>query len=188
MKDINFFEGVKKSTPQKKAASAVKICSIALIAVTILVGGVYAFLFIQGKNIDNNISEIKQQIDNIKNENSGVDLINDKKKKLEALISYTKQAQTFKESVDVYPLLNAKFYQHVENRMPSDVRLDSMEYKDGTIKITCLAKKTLSPATFAEKLKTHKSITKINYSGNFVVSDETNMLQFTIECDLKGEQ
>ncbi len=188
MKDINFFEGVKKGTPQKKAASAIKICSITLIAVIILVGGVYAYLIIQGKSLDNNISQIKQQIDSIKNENSGVDQIDTKKKKLEALISYTKQAQTFKASVDFYPILDKWFFNHIEHKMPSDVTLVSAEYKDGVLKLTCLAKDSLSPALYAQRLATCCQMEAAHYSGNYIVSDKTNLLQFTVECDLKGEE
>lgn len=188
MKDINFFEGVKKSTPQKKAASAIKICSIALIALVILIGGFYAYLIIQGKSLDNNISKMKQQIDSIKNENSGVDQIDAKKKKLEALISYTKQAQAFKASVDVYPILDEWFFDHIEGKMPIDVSLVSADYRDGVLKLTCFAKNMLSPALYAQRLDRCCQMEKANYPGNYIVSDETNLLQFTVECDLKGEQ
>ncbi|NMC56382.1 MAG: hypothetical protein GYA50_04085 [Eubacteriaceae bacterium] len=188
MKDINFFEGVKKSAPQRKAASAIKICSISLVVVIILVGGLYAYLFITGKALDNKISDVKQQIDQLKNDNSGVSQVDAKKKTLEALISYTKQVQEFKTSVDVYPIFDEWFFNHILNKMPSDVRLVSMEYKDGVLKITALAKKSLSPALYAQRLAVCCQMEKINYSGNFIVSDESDMLQFTIECVLKGEQ
>ncbi|MEL7569345.1 MAG: hypothetical protein AAGU14_02155 [Eubacteriaceae bacterium] len=188
MKDINFFEGVKKSAPQRKSASAIKICSISLIAAVILVGGLYSYLFITGKALDNKISDVKQQIDQIKNENSGVTQIDAKKKKLEALISYTKQVQEFKTSVNIYPVFDEWFFNHILVKMPQDVRLVSMEYKDGVLKITALAKNALSPALYAHRLATCCQMEKVNYSGNFVVSDETGMLQFTLECLLKGEQ
>lgn len=161
---------------------------MSLIAVLILVGGLYSYLFIAGKALDNKISDVKQQIDQIKNENSGVAQIDAKKKKLEALISYTKQVQEFNTSVDVYPIFDKWFFSHILGKMPPDVRLVSLEYKDGVIKITALAKNALSPALYAHRLATCCQMEKANYSGNYVVSDESDMLQFTIECVLKGEQ
>jgi len=186
LSDINFFEGIKKNTPQKKAAGVIKICGIIFILILLLIGGAYSYILFQGKNTDNDINKISSQIAKIEQENPGLDQIAYKKKKLQALKSYEKQAQEFLMSVKVYPSIDRALILNVEKRKPAGIAIVSMEYKSGVLRITGLASNIFLPAEFAKNLGDYELIEKINYTGNSIASEETKDLQFVIDCQLKG--
>jgi cell division protein FtsL len=188
MKDINFFERIKKNTPQKQASRAIKICVTILIITILLLGGAYTYLFIQKTNLNADIDTMNEQINQINTQNEGMDQIAAKKAKLQAFQSYANVATEFESNVDEYPEFNTKLMSSIENAMPSDVSITTFAYKDGVLNMTCQASKELSPSNFAKALKKLDLFEKVSYTGNFIADNSAGTLQFSIECTLKGGQ
>ncbi len=184
MKDINFFERIKKNTPQKQASSAMKVCLIIFIIMLLLLGGTYTYFYIQKMNLSKDINNLNEQINQINTQNEGMDQIATKKTRLQALQSYANVATEFKANVDEYPIFDDEFMDSITKVMPSDVSIITFSYKDGALKLSCQAKKELSPSNFAKALKNLDLFENVNYTGNSL--SDTSTLEFSIECQLKG--
>ena len=207
MKDINFFEGIKKNAPQKKESVTVRGGMIAIAIVFLILVGAYIYVMFSGMRLSQDLDNLQSQINQVTQQNEGMKDINTKKEKLTALQNYTKTIQTFEDNAAQYPVLNQEILDKISSAMPSDVKMVNFAYDSGKLQLTCKANDPLSPSAFAEALKKLPFIEEINYKGYTVAEEQkptataapgttsatqapetVSKIQFTVECLFKGGQ
>lgn len=189
MKDINLFEGIKKSAPQKKASRAVSAGLVILILSALALGGIYGWLRYTGYGLDNKIASLNQDVSNLQTASGGD--FNIKQNRLTALQSYNKTLETLNQNVRYYPRLNIALLNDIAGRMPSDVYAQSISYQGGILMLVCIADNVDSPASFAAALKNSLYFDSVEYKGSIYLDEQSqpdiaNKYQFTVDCYVKG--
>lgn len=201
MKDINLFEGIKKSAPLKKKSKAVSAGLVVLILVTVALVGMYGWLKYTNKNLEANLASINQQIEGL----GGGESLDYETNKLSAYQSYNQMLKNLSQEIQSYPMLDASLFTDIASRMPSDTTVQSISYEGGVLTLTCLSDSADSPPIFVGALKESSYIDTVNYkrssfytlenvdsateetNGSEASSvEETDKIQFIIECYLKG--
>ena len=190
MKDINLFEGIKKSAPQKKASRAVSAGLVILILSAVALGGIYGWLRYTGYGLDNQIASLNQDIGNMQTASDSADF-KTKQSRLTALQSYNKNLETHNTNVQQYPKLNLALMDDIAGRMPSDVYAQSINYQNGILTLICIADTIDSPASFAAALKSSPYFDSVAYRESSYITEQSqpdivNQYQFTMDCCLKG--
>lgn len=189
MKDINLFEGIKKSGPVKKSNQSVMAGLVLLIACAALVGGLYVWQSTEKNKIQTAIESANGQISTSQSM-SGGDL-SVKQNKLAAIRTYNAMLTAVEENIAAYPKLDAAFLKDLEGRLPSGVTVQTFGYKDGVLTMDCIAGSADASANFADALTKSEYINTVNLKGSqmdmeTLLTAGTVQYHFTVECYLKG--
>lgn len=190
MKDINLFEGIRKSAPPKKSGGKSAAGGLLLlIACALAVGGLYFWLTTKNNTVNSQIESANGQISAVQDVN-GNEMVS-KQGKLTAIRSFNAMLTALKENIQAYPMLDAGFLGDLEGRLPATVTVQAFAYKDGVLTLDCTAGNADAPANFADALIKSAYIDAVNLKGsqlNTQAQQETGAVQysFTIECYLKG--
>lgn len=210
MKDINLFEGIKKSAPPKKTSKAVSAGLVILILVAVALGGLYCWIKYINKNLDANIDSINQRIESM----GGSENLDTENNMLLAYQSYNQMLKSLSHEIQIYPKLDASLFADLASKMPYDTVAQSVSYEGGVLTLTCLSDSADSPAIFVGALKESSYINTVNYkrSGFYTqentdtpeddataettdketagtetaATENTEKIQFIVECYLKG--
>ena len=189
MKDINLFEGIKKSAPPKKGGKSVAAGLVLLIACATVVGGLYFWLSTQKNTIESEIESANQQISAA--QTMGGSELETKQSRLASLKTYNAMLSALEENVQAYPNLDAAFLDDLEGRMPAGVTVLAFGYQNGVLTLDCTAGGADAPANFADALTKSEYIDTVDLKGSQLDTQaklDTGVVQymFTVECYLKG--
>lgn len=195
MRDINLFEGIKKSAPQKKTSRAVSTGLIILILSAVALGGIYGWLRYTETNLDKQIASLNQEISGKSDEFESSGETGVKQKKLMGWQTYNNALAALTDNVKTYPKLDLALLNDIAKRMPSDVTVQNLAYQNGVLSLDCLANNVDSPAAFVYSIKESAYIDTVNYKGSTIYIAEgqspadaiaAGQYQFTVDCYLKG--
>lgn len=190
MKDINLFDGIKKSAPTKKSGGKPVAGGVLLLIVcAVVVGGLYFWLSTQNKTVQEQIDSANGQISAAQTINGSE--LETKQSKLAAIRSFNAMLSALEENIQAYPRLDAAFLGDLEGRLPTGVTVQTFSYKDGVLTLDCTAGDADTPANFADALLKSSYIDTVNLKGsqlNTQAQAENGVVQyaFTVECTLKG--
>ncbi len=191
MRDINLFEGIKKSAPQKKASKAVSVGILILVLSVVALGGIYGWLRYMGYGLDNQIASLNQDISN-KQSAAGSDIegFQSKQNQFTALNAYNNTLEKINGKVQGYPKFNLALLNDIAGRMPADVSARNINYTSGVLSLTCIADNMDSPAAFSAALKGSAYFDSVMYLGSTRMDQTQPELagkyMFTVNCYMKG--
>ncbi|MEI6101215.1 MAG: PilN domain-containing protein [Eubacteriales bacterium] len=190
MKDINLFEGIKKSAPQKKAPRAVSFGLVLLIVCAVVLGGFYGFLKYMETGLDSQMDLVNQGITALKANNAGQEDASAKQNQLAAIAAYNTALTSFQKDVQAYPKINLALLNDMAKRMPSDVKVDTISYQEGIFTLAGSASNVDSPANFAAALKSSAYFDSVTYMGSIyqapVAGAVSGIYQYSVQCHMKG--
>ncbi len=189
MKDINLFDGIKKSAPPKKSGGkSVAGGLVLLVACAVVVAGLYFWLSTQNKTVNGQIESANAQIGAAQTIN-GSDL-QAKQSELAAIRTYNAMLGALEENIDIYPKLDAAFLGDLEGRLPAGVAVRTFGYKSGVLTLDCTAANADAPANFADALAKSQYVYTANLKASALDIEAevagTVQYKFTVECYLKG--
>lgn len=189
MRDINLFEGIKKSAPVKKSNRPVAIGLVLLVACAAAVGGLYFWMFTQKTELENEIANANQQIGAAQDTGSGEATF--KQGRLSAIRSYNAMLGALDENVNAYPKLDEDFFRDLESRLPGGVTVQTFGYQNGVLTLDCTAGDPDAFAGFADALAKSDYMEAVNLKSSQLDAQaqiDSGIVQydFSIECYLKG--
>lgn|GEM_PF-3270771 len=189
MKDINLFDGIKKSAPPKKSGKSAAPGVALLIVCAVAVGGLYFWMTNQKDAIQSQIESANQQIGTSQSVSSGD--MQTKQAKLAAIRSYNAMLTALDENIKAYPVLDAAFLSDLEGRMPTGVTVKALGYQNGVLTLDCTAGSADAAANFANALAESEDIESVNLKRSQLDTQaelEAGVVQyeFTVVCYLKG--
>lgn len=197
LKDLNFFEGIKKQEEKQKMGSFLRNGIIVLIVCAALVGGTYGWLFIQKSTAQAATALIDSGIVTLHESNSDYQALEQNKQKLNALKTYNSIIETFSANLAVYPHVDKALMDDIYSKMPEGVSITKLDYANSTFKMECAATNTSAPADFVRNLRTSGYIKDVNYNGYYAdngtvapdagdATTPTGAVTFTVSCILAG--
>jgi Tfp pilus assembly protein PilN len=189
LKDINLFEGIKKSAPVKKSNRPVAIGLVLLIACAAAVGGLYFWMSTQKTEFENEIAAANRQISASQDTGSGEATF--KQGRLSAIRSYNAMLEALDENVNAYPKLDEDFFRDLESRLPGGVTVQTFGYQNGVLTLDCTAGDPDAFAGFADALAKSDYMDAVNLKSSQLDTQaqiDSGVVQydFSIECYLKG--
>jgi Tfp pilus assembly protein PilN len=189
LKDINLFDGIKKSAPPKKSGRSVAAGLILLIACTAAVGGLYFWQSTQKDTLEGEIEAANQQIGT--SQSMSTTELTGKQTELASVRSYNAMLLALDENVQAYPKLDAAFLSDLEGRLPAGVSVQTFGYQNGVLSLECTAGDADAPANFADALSKSEYMEAVNLIQsqlNVQMELDTGTVQyvFTVQCYLKG--
>jgi Tfp pilus assembly protein PilN len=188
LKDINLFDGRKKSAPPKKSGKSVAVGLVLLIAAAVAIGGLYFWQTLQKDALEIEIEAANQKIGTSQSMDSGE--LSGKQNELASIRSYNAMLLALDENVQAYPKLNASFLNDLESRMPTGVAVQVFSYQSGVLTLACTASGADEPAGFANALSQSPYIESADLKGSALdveaQAEGTMRYDFTVDCYLKG--
>ncbi len=189
MKDINLFEGIKKSAPVKKSNRSVAIGLVLLIVCAVVVGGLYFWLTTQKTALESETEDANQQIS--VSQDTGSSELSAQQARLTAIRTYNAMLEALDENINAYPKLDEDFFSDMESRLPSGVTVETLGYQNGVLTLDCIAGDPDAFAGFADALEKSDYIETVNLKTSQLDTQaqiDLGIVQydFSIECYLKG--
>ncbi len=189
MRDINLFEGIKKSAPQK-TSRGFSFGFVLLILCAVVLGGFYGYLKYAEASLDSQIDAAAQNIAMLQAGEPGAGNTGDKQNQLIAIGAYNTALTGFQKELGAFPKLNLALLNDIAKCMPSDVTVSGINMQDGVLTLTGVAAGADSPANFAAALKTSAYFDAVVYAGSNYMAPETpgtaGKYQYSVGCHLKG--
>ena len=188
LKDINLFEGIKKSTPQK-AAGGISFGLVLLIVCAVALGAVWGFQKYSETTLDSQIASLNQNIAMLQASGAGQGGTVTKQGQLSAITVYNTVIDGFRNELDAYPKLNLALLNDISKRMPSDLTVETVNVQNGIVTLAGSASGADSPANFAAALKTSAYFDLVLFIGSNYqapASGTAAAYQYSVNCHLKG--
>ncbi|MEG0594515.1 MAG: PilN domain-containing protein [Christensenella sp.] len=192
MKDLNFFESIKKHETKHKVGTFLRNGVIILVVCAVLVGGATAWFYVQRNIAVAAAEKIDAEIADIKAMSTDYAALEENKQKLSALKTYNSIIEEFTVNLNTYPHVDKALMDEINAKKPQDVNIDKLDYADGLLKLECSSQNTASPADFVRNLRSSKLIADVGYNGYYAAETVANtpeaqgMVTFTVSCVLKG--
>lgn len=195
MKDLNFFEGIKKQEEKQKIGKFMRNGIIALVVCAAAVGGIYGWLLFQEREAGRLAAQIDSEIAEMKAASSDYQAFEQNKQKLAALQTYNSIIATFTGNLAAYPHADQALMDEIRSKMPDGVEIAKVSYAGNIFKMECTANNTSAPADFVRSLRTSERIEDVSYNGYYtaeggaVLPDaegQAETVTFSVSCALAG--
>lgn len=189
MKDLNFFEGIKKQEGKQTLGNFMRNGLIVLVVCAVLVGGVFGGLFWQKSTAQAEVEALNSQMETMKAASADYMLLEQNQIKLEALKTYNTIIETFTKNLSIYPHVDRALMDDIRSKMPADVSILKVSYANNVFKMDCSANDTSAPADFVRNLRESKRIADVGYNGynaaeGAVPPDAAGAVTFSVSCTL----
>ncbi len=195
MRDLNFFEGIKKPEVRRKMGKFLRNGIIVLVCCALLVGGAYGWLYLQKNTAEKAAQTIDEQMQMLKASSPDYEALTENRQKLTALKTYNSIIEQFTTSLGEYPHVDHALFTEIYAKMPADVHISRVQYGQGVLAMECTAQNASSPADFVRNLRSAELISEVGYNGYFAENTAAVLpegetaggtVSFTVSCVLKG--